>query len=84
MLQYNMRKFPAQRLLVDRCIRKPAWKAGNGFQFVRKERNKLTLLACLWNWWLESNRVREGDSRREPGNVAFNVMMMQVDDWLKS
>jgi len=35
------------------------------------ERKRLLAVTFMWHWWLERNRVREGDQRMEPSQLAY-------------
>ncbi|CAN6201987.1 unnamed protein product [Urochloa humidicola] len=46
-----------------------------------KERSQMHVIILLWQWWLERNRVREGDRRREAVGLA-GVISRQSDEFL--
>jgi len=37
------------------------------------EKISVQVVTLLWNWWLERNRVREGERRMEPDHLAYIV-----------
>jgi hypothetical protein len=38
-----------------------------------EEEKKMKVITLLWHWWLERNRVREGEQRMEPSKIAYVV-----------
>ena len=47
-----------------------------------EEHMQLRVVTLLWQWWLERNRVREGERRRSISELAY-VIMVQSDEFLK-
>ncbi|CAN6197019.1 unnamed protein product [Urochloa humidicola] len=41
----------------------------------------MRIITLLWNWWLERNRVREGEVRRNTASIAVSVAK-QSDEFL--
>jgi hypothetical protein len=37
------------------------------------EEKCILVVTLLWHWWLERNRVREGEKRREVAGLAFII-----------
>ncbi|CAN6293500.1 unnamed protein product [Urochloa humidicola] len=44
------------------------------------EEKQMKVVTLLWNWWLERNRVREGDSRRRSSELAA-IAAKQADEF---
>lgn len=36
---------------------------------------KLTIVVAMWTWWIERNRVREGERARMPEQIAHNIIV---------
>ncbi|RLN42620.1 retrotransposon protein, putative, unclassified [Panicum miliaceum] len=47
-----------------------------------EEKMQLRVVMLLWHWWLERNRVREGERRRSASELAF-IIAAQSDEFLK-
>jgi hypothetical protein len=41
-----------------------------------EEKERLKAIVLLWYWWLERNRIREGERRRDPSVSAFSITRM--------
>lgn len=49
-----------------------------------EELMQLRVVILLWQWWLERNRVREGERRRSASELAYAyVIAAQSDEFLK-
>jgi hypothetical protein len=46
-----------------------------------EEKERLKAIVLLWYWWLERNRIREGERRRDPSVSAFSITRM-TDEFL--
>jgi hypothetical protein len=47
-----------------------------------EEKVQVRVIVLLWHWWLERNRVREGERRRVAAELAF-IVPAQSDEYLK-
>ena len=47
------------------------------------EHMQLRVVTLLWQWWLERNRVREGERRRSVSELIPNDIVVQCDEFLK-
>jgi len=47
------------------------------------EHMQLRVVTLLWQWWLERNRVREGERRRSVSELIPNDIVVQSDEFLK-
>ena len=48
-----------------------------------EEHMQLRVVTLLWQWWLERNRVREGERRRSISELIPNDIVVQSDEFLK-
>ena len=46
-----------------------------------EEKELLTVVLLLWHWWLERNRIREGERSRDPAVITF-IIRAQVEEFL--
>ncbi|PUZ72784.1 hypothetical protein GQ55_2G422800 [Panicum hallii var. hallii] len=46
-----------------------------------EERKQLRVINLLWHWWLETNRVREGEKRRDSAQLGF-LIARTADEFL--
>jgi len=47
------------------------------------EHMQLRVVTLLWQWWLERNRVWEGERRRSVSELIPNDIVVQCDEFLK-
>lgn len=47
-----------------------------------EEKERLLVVNLLWHWWLERNRITEGERRRDPAGLAF-IIRFQAEEFLK-
>ncbi|RLM84881.1 hypothetical protein C2845_PM04G07650 [Panicum miliaceum] len=47
-----------------------------------EEKKCILVVTLLWHWWLERNRVREGEKRREVAGLAF-IIRCQAEEFMK-
>jgi len=56
-----------------RCVLKSKLSGLEVMKYVLgiEEREKMVVVTLLWLWWLERNRVREGEKRKSVEDIAF-------------
>lgn len=57
-----------------RCVLEKKSSASEAMKYyilALEEREQMVIVTFLWMWWLERNRVREGEKRKGAENVAF-------------
>ena len=69
---------PIWQILGLETVREMLSKTSSARDAVRKilelgEKISVQVVTLLWNWWLERNRVREGERRMEPDHLAYIV-----------
>jgi hypothetical protein len=47
-----------------------------------EEKERLLVVNLLWHWWLERNRITEGERRRDPAGLA-PIIRFQAEESLK-
>ena len=46
-----------------------------------EKKESLTVVLLLWHWWLERNRIREGERRRDMAGLIY-IIRTQAEEFL--